>query len=305
MNRDDIDWAGPMPALTTPFRADGALDEEGFAANLDRLVAAGATGFVTAGCTGEFWALSIEEKARLAALSVEAANGRGPVILGAAAIRAEEVLEIADAARHAGCAGFLVTPPYFVRSTDAEIIAHFERIAARAPLPMVVYNIPGNAGNAVTPEIASIVADFDPVVAIKESAGDWINFHRTLTATRNRIRVFCGPSSVFGVAATLAGADGLIDCFPNVWTGCLDIWPATKAGRMDEAWRLQEMGLTLTQLFTSEGRTLYPATKATMDMLGLPGGGAPRPPLLPLNGTALEGLRSAVDRLLGPGARAA
>lgn len=304
MNRDDIDWSGPMPALTTPFRA-GTLDEEGFVANLDRLLAAGATGCVTAGCTGEFWALTLDEKARLAKLSVETAAGRGPVILGAAAIQAQEVLEIAHAAKEAGCAGFLVTPPYFVRNTDAEIIAHFERIAAQAPLPMVIYNIPGNAGNAVTPEIASTVADFDPVVAIKESSGDWINFHRTLTATRGRIRVFCGPSSVFGVAATLAGADGLIDCFPNVWTGCLDIWTATRAGRMAEAWRLQEMGLALTNLFTSEGRTLYPATKAAMDMLALPGGGAPRPPLLPLGGAALDGLRSEVDRLLGPDARAA
>ncbi len=110
---------------------------------------------------------------------------------------------------------------------------------------------------------------------------------------------------MFGVAATLAGADGLIDCFPNVWTGCLDIWSATRAGRMAEAWRLQEMGLALTNLFTSEGRTLYPATKAAMDMLALPGGGAPRPPLLPLGGAALDGLRSEVDRLLGPDARAA
>jgi dihydrodipicolinate synthase/N-acetylneuraminate lyase len=227
------------------------------------------------------------------------------VILGAAAVGADEALEVAHAAKEAGCDGFLVTPPYFVRSTETEIIAHFEQIAARAPLPMVVYNIPGNAGNAVTPEIASTVADFDPVVAIKESSGDWLNFHRTLIATQARIRVFCGPSSVFGVAATLAGADGLIDCFPNVWTGCLEIWSATRAGRMEEAWRLQEMGLALTHLFTSEGRTLYPATKATMDMLGLPGGGTPRPPLLALRGAALEGLRREVARLLGPGARAA
>ena len=148
------------------------------------------------------------------------------------------------------------------------------------------------------------MADFDPVVAIKESSGDWTNFHQTLMATRERIRVFCGPSSVFGVAAMLAGANGLIDCFPNVWTGCLEIWSTTKAGRIDEAWRLQETGLALTRLFTTEGCTLYPATKAAMDMLGLPGGGAPRPPLLALSGAPLEGLRAGIDRLLGPDSRA-
>ena len=121
-----------------------------------------------------------------------------------------------------------------------------------------------------------------------------------------RIRVYCGPSSVFGVAATLAGADGLIDCFPNVWDkGCLDLWHATRAGRLDEAWDLQRTGLAMTELFTSEGRTLYPATKAAMDFLGLPGGGTPRPPLRPLTGAALQGLKTGMDALLAPVAKVA
>jgi 4-hydroxy-tetrahydrodipicolinate synthase len=90
----------------------------------------------------------------------------------------------------------------------------------------------------------------------------------------------------------------LIDCFPNVWDkGCLDLWHATKAGRMDEAWALQHIGMALTDLFTSEGRTLYPATKAAMNILGLPGGGVPRPPLQPLSGAALAGLHAGLSQL--------
>lgn len=305
MTRDDIDWAGPMPALTTPFRPDGAVDLEGFSANLDRLLAAGATGSVVAGCTGEFWALSLEEKAALARAAVTTTAGRGPVILGAAAITPEAVVETAHAAKEAGADAVLVTPPFFVRVSDAEIVAHYERVAAASPLPIVVYNIPGNAGNMVTPAIAATVADLDPVVAIKESSGEWTVFHGTLVAARDKIRVFCGPSSVFGVAATLAGADGLIDCFPNVWTGCLDIWSTTRAGRMEEAWRLQETGMALTRLFTTGGRTLYPATKAAMDFLGLPGGGAPRPPLAPLAGPARAELEAALPALVGAPAGAA
>lgn len=298
MTRDDIDWQGAMPALTTPFRADGAVDDAGFAANLDRLLLAGSTGAVVAGCTGEFWAMTVAEKAALARVAVETAAGRGPIILGAAAIRVEEVAELSHAGREAGCAAVLVTPPYFVRTTETETIRHYEAVAARTALPIVVYNIPGNAGNNISPFIADELADIDQIVAIKESSGDWTLFHAILTAVRDRIRVYCGPSSVFGVPATLAGADGLIDCFPNVWTGCLDLWSATKAGRMDEAWALQATGQALTRLFTSEGRTLYPATKAVMDYLDLPGGGAPRPPLQPLEGRALEGLLRGVDALL-------
>lgn len=290
-----------MPALTTPFRADLSIDEEAFAANVDRLFAAGATGMVAAGCTGEFWALAMPERARLARLTVEACRGRGPAIVGTGAIRPEEVIEQAHAAREAGADGVLVLPPFFAHLTTAEVVAHFEAVDREAALPIVLYNIPGNAGNAITPEVAHVLADLDRVVAIKESGGNWTNFHATLNRVRDRIRVFCGPSSVFGVPAVLAGADGLIDCFPNVWApGCLDLWHATKAGRLAEAWALQRTGIALTDLFTSEGRTLYPATKAAMDALGLPGGGTPRPPLRPLAGAALAGLEAGLGRLLRP-----
>jgi 4-hydroxy-tetrahydrodipicolinate synthase len=301
VTRDDIDWTGAIPAVTTPFDAAGAVDLAAFAANVDRLIGLGATGVIACGCTGEFWALTLEEKAALARAAVEAVAGRGPVILGAAAIRVEDALAIAEAAAAAGCAAALVTPPYFVRTTSAETEAHVAAIAARAPLPLVLYNIPGNAVNAVSPALAARLAKLETVVAIKESSGDWRNFHETLIAARERIRVFCGPSSQYGAAAAAAGADGFMDCFPNVWAGCLDLWPAARDGR-PEARALQETALALTALFTGEGRTLYPATKAAMDHLGLPGGGAPRPPLRPLEGPALDGLIAGLDRLIGAGA---
>ena len=306
MNRTSVDWTGPMPALTTPFRDDFTIDEAAFASNVDRLFEAGATGMVVAGCTGEFWALTLAERARLARVAAAAGRGRGPVIVGAGAIREGEVVDQIHAAKEAGADGALVLPPYFVRLSDRELIRHFETVDAQSVLPLVLYNIPGNAGNAIGPELADRLADLDRVVAIKESGGDWTSFHETLLRVRDRIRVFCGPSSVFGVPATLAGADGLIDCFPNVWApGCLDLWHATRAGRMRDAWSLQRTGLALTELFTTGGRSLYPATKAAMDRLGLAGGGRPRPPLRPLEGEALRGLEEGLDRLLGRRSEAA
>ena len=67
---------------------------------------------------------------------------------------------------------------------------------------------------------------------------------------------------------------------------------------MREAWTLQKMGIEMTELFTSGGRTLYPATKAAMDHLGLPGGGTPRPPLRPIEGERLRELTRGVDGIL-------
>jgi dihydrodipicolinate synthase/N-acetylneuraminate lyase len=298
VDRSSVTWSGPMPAITTPFRHDLSIDEESFAANISRLFDAGSTGMVAAGCTGEFWALKLPERERLARLTVDACKGRGPAIVGTGSIRESEVIDQIHAAKEAGADGVLVMPPYFAHLTASEIIAHFEAIDAASVLPIVLYNIPGNAGNAITPAIADRLADLDNVVAIKESSGDWTNFHGTLLRVKDRIRVFCGPSSVFGVPATLAGCDGLIDCFPNVWEGCLDIWQTTRSGRMEEAWELQRTGLAMTELFTTDDRTLYPATKAAMNFMGLPGGGIPRPPLRELVGPPLSGLKQGMDQLL-------
>ncbi len=287
-----------MPAITTPFASDGAVDHDALSKNIARLMAAGATGVVAAGCTGEFWSLSAAEKVAIYETTRRTIGDTGTKIVGCAAIGAGEVVEMLHAAAEAGCDAGLVLPPYFVHLTEAEIVRHYEEVAARAPLPIVLYNIPGNAGNALTPGIVDILADLDPVVAIKESSGDWLNFQRTLDVARDRIRVFCGPSSTIGVPAVLAGCDGLIDCFPNVWTGCLDMWNAARAGDTGRAWQMQRRAQALTELFTSEGRTLYPSTKAAMDHLGLPGGGAPRAPLQPLAGAPLDGLLTGLDRIL-------
>jgi len=301
LNRSSVNWSGPMPAITTPFRDDLTIDEAAFVANIGRLFDAGATGMVASGCTGEFWAMSMAERSQVARLTVQSCKGRGPAIIGTGAIRPEDVVDQIHAAKEAGADGVLVMPPYFAHLTDAETIAHFEAVNDKAVLPILLYNIPGNAGNAITPEIADKLAGLDMVVGIKESSGSWRNFHATLNAVKDRLLVFCGPSSVYGVPATLAGADGLIDCFPNVWAkGCLDLWHATKAGRLEEAWALQQTGMELTDLFTSDGRTLYPATKAAMNILKLPGGGVPRPPLLPLTGEPLVGLTKGLDALLSP-----
>lgn len=298
MDRTDINWTGAMPAITTPFTATGAVDHEALASNIRRLMKAGATGVIAAGCTGEFWSLTSAERDAIYRTTAQTIGSDGTKIVGCAAITPDAVIEALHAAKDAGCDAGLVLPPYFAHLNAREVIRHYEAINAKSPLPIMLYNIPGNAGNALTPEIVDVLANLDKVVAIKESSGDWLNFHKTLQVARDRIKVFCGPSSTIGMPAMLAGCDGLIDCFPNVWTGCLDMWSLFQAGRTEEAWAYQHRAQALTDLFVSGGRTLYPATKAAMDHLGLPGGGEPRAPLQPLEGAPLQELLQGLDQML-------
>lgn len=298
MDRNSIDWAGPMPAITTPFHDDGRIDEASFQRNIARLLDEGATGVVAGGCTGEFWALSHEERKRLHDLAHEAVGTSGTLIVGAGAVTVDETVALSRHAESAGADGVLILPPYFVKLTEDEIFRHYEEATGRFGLPVVVYNIPGNAVNALTPALVSRLAALDLVVAVKESSGDWNNYYGTYLAVHERLRVFCGPSSVFGVPAVELGADGVIDCFPNMWPrDGLELFFAPARGDRAKAREVQAMGRRLTDLCTSGGRTLYPATKAAMDMMGLPGGGKPRSPLRPLEGEPLAGLRRGLAEL--------
>ena len=297
MNRDSVDWWGPMSAVITPFDAAGNIDAGALEENIDRTFAAGGTGVLVGGCTGEFLSLSHEERCRLYRIGAACAAGRGTVIAGAGSVTVAETVSLARAAQDAGCDAALILPPYFIRLNDDEIFEHFREVDAAISFPIVLYNIPGNAGNAISPELAVRLAELENVVAIKESAGDWNNFYATLIAVREQLRVFCGPSSIYGVPAVAAGADGFIDLFPNVWLpGSVDLFHAASAGRLDEARALQETGRRLTDLFTSGGRSLYPATKAAMARLGF-AAGDPRPPLRPVTGRSLEELHAGLAEL--------
>lgn len=284
MDRHSIDWNGPIPAVVTPFALDRSIDEAAFARNVENVLGSGAHGIVVAGCTGEFWSLADTERARLFHLATEVVGDRGFVIAGVSAIEVDRVVSLAREARAAGCDGALVLPPWFVQLNDDDITAHFTAVAKAVDLPLMVYNIPANAVNRIGPALASRLAGIETVVAIKESSGDWLNYYETFLAVQDRLRVFCGPSHLYGAQAALMGCDGVIDIFPNVWLGgCNRIFHAAKAGRLDEAFALQEQGFRLSRAFTAEAMSLYVATKHAMNVLGLPGG-AVRPPFHPLTG---------------------
>ena len=297
MDRNSIDWHGPLVALITPFKKSGEIDKDSFCQNIDRMIKNGATGVLVAGCTGEFWALTNREKKLLFELTVETVNGRGTVICNCSAITPEETIELTRESEYCGSDGSLILPSYFVKLTENEIINYYNNISSATSSPIIIYNIPNNAVNDITPELALKLCKVKNIVAIKESSGDWKNFYNTLILAKSKIKVFCGPSSVYGFPATMADADGTIDCFPNVWApGCMDIFFKSKNGAYAESMKLQEIGNNLTELFTSGGKTLYPSTKAAMNILGF-NGGYTRPPLNDLDKNLIKDLEKGLKQI--------
>ena len=298
MDRNDIDWTGVMPAIVTPFDAQGRLDEAGFCRGVELCIDYGCTGVVTPGCAGESWALSRDERKRLFELAVDTASGRIKVLAGTSAITQGEVIDYATYAKEIGCDGQMVISPFFPRlHSHEDFLSHYRAISDAVKLPIMMYNVPAYNLNELTPELTAKLADVDMVVAIKESTPDWGKFHKTLTMAGDRIKVFTGQLSLFGIGAIMHGSDGVVTGATSIWGAeSVEFYNTCVAGDGEKAVRLQNKAIELWDLCLANNRNLYPAIKAGMNLQGLPGG-YPRPPLRPLNGDEIEELRVGMQRL--------
>lgn len=298
MGKPAVDWDGVMPAIITPFDQQGRIDEDAFCRFVDINVDWGITGIVVTGCSGESWAMTNDERKRVYKLAVDAARGRIRVLASTSAVRVEDVIELSAYAGDIGCEGTMIMPPFFPRLHSPEdIVFHFRKISDAVDLPIMLYNVPGYNVNEMLPETINRIADIKNVVAIKESTTDWGKFYRGLQLAGDRVLYFTGQLSLFGYAAIEHGATGAVTGATNVWGAeSVEFLNACVARDRDRAIPLQKKAVDLWELYLSNHRNLYPAIKAGMNMLGLPGG-YPRPPLRPLGEPDLSELREGMIRL--------
>ena len=304
MNKSDVNWFGPWVALVTPFTSEGKIDEEAYQCNADLCIQYGCTGLVANGCMGEFWSLSAAERQRILELCVEVASGRATVIGNASAIPTAETIEHAKTAKQVGCDGIMVLPPYFVKPPIDDVVAHYNSVSEAVEIPMMLYNIPSAASVPLTPDVVDRLADVRNVVAIKESSRDFVNFYQTYVAAGDRIHVFIGPGGLFGVAALTVGAAGYVEGNQNYWPyESTEIYHATRQGDLARALEVQKKGVALRRLIEANGRYMYSAAHAAMNVLGLRGG-YPRAPLQPVGEPHLTELREGFEELGINGTRA-
>lgn len=276
--RSRVDWRGYIPAMTTPFAADGALDLAALGNLLEWLHGEGMHGLVVAGTTGEWPSMSPDERRQLFAAVGDQMSGKLPLLAGCSAFTAREVLDFAAAASAHGFDGILVTPPpYFLPSED-EIHGFYAAISAATPLPICVYNWPPGTGIDMSLDLLERLADLEQVVAIKQSTSDLRRFVTTFFALNERVRVFGHTMDEPGLALLESrggdgtmGAGGVLgrdhpDFYNHLWAG--DIESARACGQRDR--------LILDQWYTSKlvGRFgSGPAIlKAALNVQGLPGG---------------------------------
>ncbi|EPR75011.1 dihydrodipicolinate synthetase [Leifsonia rubra CMS 76R] len=299
MNRDDVDWAGYLPAVVTPFTESGTLDTETLHALIEQYAERGMHGAVVNGTCGEWFSQSVDERKSVAETAIAAANGRMPVLVGCTSNTAENVQDLARHALDAGASGVLVSPPPYIKLFPNEVVAWYEDVSAAVKGPTVVYNWPHGTGVDIHSDLADRLANIDSIVAIKDSTPNVDQFFETSRRVRDRVRVFGPYMSSRGVEVLRTeGGDGTVGGGSLFGTPDPTFWENYWAGDFEPMERYAELQDRLfPKLWLPGGWAgIYGGyqsqLKALMHMLGQPAGHVRRPRLPVTDPDALASLRA-------------
>ncbi len=265
-----VEWMrGCATALVTPFTSTGAVDEARMRALVERQITGGVKLLVPCGTTGERATMSDDEGKRVIAATIAVAKGRARVVAGAGSNNTAHAVEQAREAKALGADGVLIVAPYYNKPTQEGLLAHFRAVAeAVAPLPVMMYNVPGRtASNIQAATTLKLAREVPNIVAIKEASGDFAQIMAILRERPAGFRVLSGDDAVTLPLMAL-GADGIVSVVsnevPDLMARLADL---ALAGRWDDARALHFRLLPLMEVNFIESSP--GPVKAAMAMLGL------------------------------------
>lgn len=243
-----IVWKGVLPALTTKFTSKDELDMKLFGKNLKFQMESGVNGIILGGSLGEASVLSIEEKEQLVKFSVEAVDGKIPVILNIAEGSTKEALQQAAYAKAWGAEGLMILPPMRYNADHRETVTYFKTIAGSTDLPIMIYNNPVDYKIEVTLDMFAELIECENIQSVKESTRDVSNVTRMINQFGDRLKILCGVDTL-AMEELLMGADGwvagLVCAFP---AETVAIYRLVKAGRIEEALAIYRWFLPVLEL---------------------------------------------------------
>ncbi len=245
---------GIFPALVTPFTDDGrSIDEERLRNLVNYCIELGVHGIVPGGTTGEFVNLTIEERKRLLEVVLDEVNGRVPVIAGTGASGTGQALEMTKYAKDLGADAALIVTPFYLKPADRGIYEHYDTIASKVELPIILYNIPQCTGVELTWQMVEDLAQIPNIVGLKDSSGQLRYILAVLEKVRDKINVLCGHDEVV-VAALAAGCSGAIlasaNVIPDIW---VQIYNHVKNGELQKAREIQYKVQKIARIIAGSG----------------------------------------------------
>ena len=286
-------FEGIYTPIITPFGSNGEIDWDVYAEVIDWQIENGVAGVIVGGSTGEFYALSKEERIQQFKFAAERINNRVEFMAGVNDIRVDECLDISMAAVDAGAKSLLVAAPPYSLPSEEELAHHVIAIAKATELPIMLYNYPGRTGVEMGEDFLSIVAKNPLVAAIKESSGDYSRLPLLSNNFPSIELVVGGEEQVLEFAAW--GAKSWVcataNFFPSECVQLMDI--LGKQSDFEKGRALMGAFMPLMQALEQGGKFLQ-CVKLGCEQQGRPGGKV-RLPLLPIEDTLKKEMISVID----------
>lgn len=285
------DLSGLFTAIVTPLTPDGAVDIKGLQALVRFQLAAGASGIVPIGGTGEYPAFSRGERRDIVAACVEAAGGK-PVIPGVLSTGFADALEAGSDFAAAGAAAVMTVTPYYAPGTQEGMRAYFRHYRDSLDLPILLYQIPRRTTVATNADNVQAMAEDKSIIGMKFSSYDMPDYIRTVKYAGDKIAILSGEEPLFATHVALGAQGGVLasaTIYPKIW---LEIFALAQQGKLKEALKLQDRIDPIVDSIYTE--TNPGPLKTYMAMAGMPVGGVRLPLLGPLADT-LAKLKSAAQ----------
>ena len=252
-------YEGLLTAMVTPFRADGAVNDEAAVTIGRHLLRNGSDGLVIAGTTGEAATMTDEEQIDLVALLVGELGDEGAMVAGAGSNDTRHATHLTEKVVEAGAEAVLSVTPYYNKPNRRGIIRHFEEVArAAAGTPVILYNIPGRTAVNMPPELLAELAQIDGIEGVKQANSDELQ-------PIDGLAVLAGNDDILAANLDQGGAGGI--CVASHLVG-------VEMKRMfDEPEARAEIDASLRDVYSTLFLTASPTcTKAALKLMGLDAG---------------------------------
>ena len=284
-------FKGCGTAIATPFTKDGINYEE-YKKLVEFQISEKVDAIIVCGTTGESATMTTEEKKNLIKYTVSIVNSRIPVIAGTGSNNTKTAIEMSKYAQSVGVDGLLIVTPYYNKTTNEGLIAHYSAIAKEVDIPIILYNVPSRTGVNITPEVCLELSKIPNIVAIKEASGNISQVAKIASLCGNNLNIYSGNDDQIIPILSLGGI-GVISVLSNIepkYTHNM-VWDFLN-GNIEKAKKAQLNATNLIECLFSEVNPI--PIKTALNIKGYDFG-IPRLPLVELSSKNKEKLLNSME----------
>ena len=282
-----IIFKGCGTAIVTPFDENG-VNYESFKKLIESQIENKVDSIIVCGTTGEASTMTVEERKGAIKFALETANRRIPIIAGTGGNCTSQVIEFTKWAESAGVDGALIVTPYYNKTTQDGLVAHYSAIAKETSLPIILYSVPSRTGVNITPATCKKLSEIENIVAIKEASGNLSQIAEIKNLCGENLNIYSGNDDQI-TPISACGGIGVISVLSNVVAEYThNIVYNFLEGKIESAINSQIKAIPLIKALFSEVNPI--PVKAALNMLGY-NVGTPRLPLIEMSESGKDNLK--------------